>query len=104
MLDNFILNLNIDDTSIKNDGYIVSIYDEIKRVLTTKLGSRVMNPNYGSEYYKLRDRDFDDEWRLFAIKYTFEAIQNNIKRVFCKRVNFENIGEKTKIILELEKR
>lgn len=104
MLENFELKLNLEDTTLENDGYIVSIYNEIKRVLMTPIGSRVMNPFYGSEYYLLRDRDFDDEWRLMAIKYTFEAIQNNIARVFVKRVLFDNIGEETKITLELERR
>lgn len=104
MLEDFTLNLNIDNTTLESDGYIVSIYNEIKRVLMTPLGSRVMNPFYGSEYYLLRDRDFDDEWRLMAIKYTYEAIQNNIARVLVKRVTFDNIGEKTKITLELERR
>ena len=56
------------------DGYIINIAEEIRRVLKTKKGSIPMNPEYGSELYKLRDRTFDDEVRLKIISFTLDAI------------------------------
>lgn len=85
--------------------YIVSIADEIIRLLSTPLGSRVMRPEYGSELYKLRDREFNDYWRLIATRYTFVAINRYIERVRCRKVLFELLGDgRVKMNLELEKR
>jgi phage baseplate assembly protein W len=85
--------------------YIVSIQEEIIRLLTTPLGSRVMRLEYGSELYKLRDRKFGTEWRLMAIKYTFEAINRYIERLRCRKVLFELQGDgKIKMKIKLEQR
>jgi len=90
---------------IDDAGYIVSIEKELSRLLTTPIGSRVMRPDYGSELYKVRDREMNDYWRLMAIKYTFIAINRHIKRVRCRKVLFDVQGDgKMKMKLELEKR
>ncbi|MDD2267018.1 GPW/gp25 family protein [Sulfuricurvum sp.] len=47
----------------------------ITRILTTRLGERVGMPTYGSELYKLRDRQFNQETRLLFAKYSKEAIE-----------------------------
>ena len=91
----------------KNKGsrYIVSIDKEIMRLLITPLGSRVMRPKYGSELYKLRDREMTGYWLLMAIKYTFVAINEHVERVRCRKVKFEQQGDgRLKMKLELEKR
>lgn len=69
--------------------YRVSIQKSIIRILKTPLGSRVMRPDFGSELYKLRDRKFDDEYRLLATKYTYEAIKKWEPRVNVTKVDFE---------------
>ena len=85
--------------------YIVTVSQEIMRLLTTPIGSRVMRPEYGSELYKVRDREMNNYWRLMAIKYTFIAINRHIERVRCRKVLFELQGDgKMKMKLELEKR
>jgi phage baseplate assembly protein W len=63
--------------------------DSINRILKTPLGSRVMRPNFGSLLYTLRDREFNDEYRLLAKKYTYEAISNNEPRVKVENVDFK---------------
>jgi len=63
--------------------------EAIKRVLMTPLGSRVMRPEFGSELYKLVDRNFDDEFKLDAISYTYEAIEKNLPEVKIKRVDVD---------------
>jgi len=83
--------------------YIISVIEEIVRLLSTPIGSRVMRPEYGSELYKLRDREFNVEWRLMATKYTFVAINHHIERVRCRKVLFEVLGDgKLKMKLQLE--
>ncbi len=79
------MNIEIIGTT-KFDGYIIDVAEEIRRVLKTKKGSIPMFPDYGSDLYLLRDRTFDDEVRLKAISYTFDAIDRWVKRVRVKRV------------------
>jgi len=89
----------------KGTRYIVSVADEIVRLLTTPLGSRVMRPDYGSELYKVRDRELNGYWRLMAIAYTFIAINRHVKRVRCRKVFFEVLGDgRVQMNLRLEKR
>ena len=76
------------------DGYLISISEEIRRVLITKKGSIPMNPEYGSELYKLRDRTLNDEIRLKIISYAFEAIDKWIDRVKCKKVDVIPVNDK----------
>lgn len=94
-------------TGIKINGepskrYYVTIQESIVRILTTRLGERVMRPEYGSELYKLRDRDVDDEFRLLATKYVYTAIENNEPRVKFKKLHFSYENGKHALILELD--
>lgn len=68
--------------------YLVDISKSINRILKTPLGSRVMRPLFGSLLYTLKDRDFNDEFKAKATKYTFEAIKINEPRVVVQRVDF----------------
>jgi len=65
----------------------ISTEESIARILTTPLGSRVMNPEYGSRLFELVDKTADDEWMLLASDYTFESIEINEPRVAIKSVN-----------------
>jgi len=76
------------------DGYIIGIEEEIRRVLITKKGSIPMNPEYGSELYKSRDRTLDDEVRLKIVAYTFDAIDRWVDRVKCKKVDVIPVNDK----------
>lgn len=69
--------------------YKVSIVNSINRILKTPLGSRVMRPDFGSRLYELRDREFNDDWKLKATRYTYEAISKHEPRVSVEKVNFE---------------
>ena len=63
--------------------------EAIKRVLTTPLGSRIMRPEFGSLLYTLVDRNFDSEFILDAISYTYEAIEKNLPEVKIKKVDVD---------------
>jgi len=58
----------------------------IERVLITPLGSRVMRPNFGSRLFKLVDRTFNTEYKIDAISYVYEAIEQNLKNIKIKSV------------------
>ncbi len=90
--------------SNSNDkGYQVSVVNSIARILSTRLGERVMRPEFGSNLYQLRDRTFNSEWRILATRWIFEAIKRNEPRVKFKQLHF-NINEHGKhdFYLELE--
>lgn len=69
--------------------YLLALPLRIVRLLKTPLGARVMRPDYGSELYKLRDREFDDEFKILATKYIYEAIRKNEPEVKTIRVDFK---------------
>ena len=69
--------------------YKISITNSINRILQTPLGSRTMRPEFGSLLYTLRDRKFDDDYKLKATQYTYEAIRKFEKRVKIEKVNFK---------------
>jgi len=69
--------------------YYVSIPSSIKRILRTPLGSRTMRPDFGSRLHELKDRPFNDEFKLKATKYTYEAIIKWEKRVKVAQVGFK---------------
>lgn len=84
--------------------YKTSILNSIKRILTTRLGERVMLPEFGSDLYKLRDRDFNGIWRVKATQYIFEAISKWEPRVVFKQLHFniDAITGRHNFYLELE--
>lgn len=85
------------------DGYIIDVAEEIRRVLITRQGSIPMNPEYGSELHKLRDRTMSDEVRLKIIGYTFDAIDRWVERVRCKKVEIEPVNDtQYKLRIEVE--
>jgi phage baseplate assembly protein W len=87
------------------DGYIVDVAEEIRRVLITRRGSVPMNPEYGSRLYELRDRSFDDRTKLLAIEYVHEAIDRWVDRVRCSRVDVRPDSYETfKIAVEVAPR
>jgi len=69
--------------------YQISIADSINRILKTPLNTRVQRPEFGSLLYTLRDRNFDDEYKLKATRYTYEAISRFEPRVKIEQVNFK---------------
>jgi len=68
--------------------YYVSLTSSISRILTTRIGERVMQPEFGSDLYLLRDRDFNSLWRITATRYIFEALTKWEPRVHFKQLNF----------------
>lgn len=68
--------------------YKVSLINSINRILKTPLGSRVMRPEFGSKLYELRDRTFNDTFKVLATKYIFEAINKNEPRARVQSVDF----------------
>ncbi len=80
--------------------YLSDIEQSITRILETPLGSRVMEPTFGSELYLLIDKKMDEMWNLLFIKYVFEAISTWEKRVKIQTVNPMLVGEKVKYTIE----
>ena len=68
--------------------YKVSIADSINRILKTPLATRVMRPEFGSRLHELRDREFNDEYKLNATRFTYEAISKWEPRVKVEKANF----------------
>ena len=92
------------DNPLDKGKYLTSVADSINRILTTRIGERVMRPEFGSNLYLLRDRTFNSEWRILSTRYIYEAITKWEPRVNFKQLHF-NIDAttgKTTFYLELE--
>ena len=104
------LNLAINFTGFElksqpDDGkYLTNVAASINRILTTRIGERVMRPKFGSSLYLLRDRAFNSEWRILATRYIYEAITKWEPRVNFKQLHFSVDAStgKTSFYLELE--
>ncbi|MDR2905005.1 MAG: GPW/gp25 family protein [Helicobacteraceae bacterium] len=64
--------------------YLISIQKSIARILATPLGSRVCEPDFGSQLYELIDKRIDPSWRLKFIRYCHEAINKSEPRATLK--------------------
>ena len=60
-----------------------------------------MRPKFGSKLYELRDRKFNDDYRLKAIQYTYEAIKENEPRVSVEKVDFKTDPVSGVVILNI---
>jgi len=80
----------------------ISTEESIARILSTPLGSRVMNPEYGSRLFELIDKTADDEWVLLASDFTYEAIEKNEPRVAIQRVKISTGANASIDIVYLE--
>ena len=51
--------------------YLSDIETSIKRILTTPLGSRVLEPTFGSRLHELIDKRIDKTWGMLFTRYVF---------------------------------
>lgn len=80
--------------------YLSDIEASIKRVLTTPVGSRVLEPTFGSRLYELIDKRPEKEWQVLFTRFVYEAIDLWEKRVKLKKVQPKSMGKVVKIELE----
>ena len=66
--------------------YHITVAEEIRRCLLTRKGDIPMNPSYGSDLYRYRDRSLDDATRIAVINETYDAIEYAVKRITPTRV------------------
>lgn len=89
----------------KNTGNPISEQEHIRQsidcILSTPLGSRVMNPTFGSRLYSLLDKTITDRWIIEAIEATTEAIERNEARVDVQRVDVQ-LADDGQIGIELQ--
>lgn len=80
--------------------YLSDIETSIRRILTTPIGSRVLEPTFGSRLYELIDKRLDKKWQMLFVRYVYEAIDMWEKRVKLNKVHPKMMGEVVKIELE----
>jgi phage baseplate assembly protein W len=79
----------VGESEAMDAGYIISAAEEIRRVLITRKGSIPMNPGYGSDLWKYRDRTPVGEAKLGIIAETYDAIETNVRRVRPTKVQVD---------------
>ena len=103
----FTIDIRVTNDAQANNGgrYYVDVARSVERILMTRLGARVMRPQFGSALYLLRDRTFNSYWKAMATRYMFEAIARWEPRVRFKQLHFniDPLGRHD-FYLELERR
>ena len=82
-----------DHHSSTDEQYLISVTEEIRRVLSTRKGAIPMNPDYGSDLWKYRDRTLDAQTRLGVINASFDAIETAVTRVVPTRVEIIPVSD-----------
>ena len=82
-----------DHHSSTDEQYLISVSEEIRRVLSTRKGAIPMNPDYGSDLWRYRDRTLDALTRLGVINASFDAIEAAVTRVVPTRVEIVSAGD-----------
>jgi len=78
------------------------LLQSIVDLLTTPIGTRVDDPNYGSSLNLLLDRPFNASWRAKATYYTVTALSSYEPRLQVTRMSFKMADSKNgKIHLDL---
>lgn len=80
--------------------YLSDIETSLKRILLTPLGSRVLEPEFGSNLHLLVDRRVDKAWMMLFSRYVYEAIKSWEPRVKLQRATPKVVGEKVSVELE----
>lgn len=80
--------------------YLSDIEKSLTRILTTPLGSRVLEPTFGSNLHLLVDRRVDKTWMMLFSKYVYEAIKLWEPRVKLQKALPKIVGEKVSVELE----
>jgi len=68
------------------------IWQSIRDILTTPIGSRIMLPEYGSELFSLLDSPMSASWKLRVYAATAEAIDRWEPRVKLRKVTVLEVG------------
>jgi phage baseplate assembly protein W len=67
------------------DGYAVSAQDSFIDALKTPKGSVIGNFNYGTDWFNLKHKPYNSNWKLLAKRYCKDAC------AFDKRLNFTKL-------------
>ncbi|HCK4503020.1 TPA: GPW/gp25 family protein [Pseudomonas aeruginosa] len=83
-------------------GTLAHIRQSIADILTTRIGTRCMRREYGSQLPDLVDQPFNDATRLRAYSATVMALMRWEPRVRINRVQFNGVSLQGAVVLELE--
>ncbi len=86
---------------IKKSSYEESIEESIKIILSTKLGERMMRPEFGCRIHELIFAPNNATTQNLAIYYVAEALKKWENRILLKDVD-ANEDEENSIIIEVE--
>lgn len=90
----------------RTTGSSISTLDHVRQsiadILTTRIGSRCMRREYGSQLPELVDQPFNDATRLRVYAATVMALMRWEPRIRISRVQFTGVSLQGAVVLELE--
>jgi len=77
---------------VVSNNFLLTPIQSLAVMIETPLGSRVGRPTFGSEFYKLIDKDLNDIWILKAKKAILESTRDSIsEELWDKRVDIKDL-------------
>ena len=89
------------DGSIKFSAFEQSVEESIFIILSTKIGERMMNPEFGCQIHELLFEDNTPETCALAEQYIKSALRRWENRIILKKVEAKSV-EINKIVIEIE--
>lgn len=90
----------IDASTGRRLGGIDHLRQSIRDILTTPIGSRVINRAYGSRLYELIDKPFSSSTKLSIVAATAEALMIHEPRIEVERISLR-VYEVGKVVIDL---
>lgn len=89
------------DGSVKFSSFEDSVEESINIILSTKIGERMMNPEFGCQINELLFEDNTPETHAIAEQYVKSALRKWENRIVLINVKVES-AELNKIVIEIE--
>ena len=84
-------NITVREDFSSQTASLTSLQERFERLTLTPLGSRVMLPHFGSNIYKLIDKNIDNEWKLLMMKYLFDCFFDENKKLWDREFYPEKV-------------
>ncbi len=88
------MNLTINSGSLTSSKLFLNTPEQsLRDMIETPLGSRIMRPYYGSEFYRLIDKTLNDVWVLQAKKAILQCTKHGVTaELWDERVDIETLS------------
>jgi len=90
-----------DNGAVDFSSYEENVKESITIILSTKIGERMMNPEFGCRISELLFKSNSSETHALAEQYVIEALRKWENRILLKNININSV-DINKILIDIE--